>query len=371
MLTKRQTQEKFLLGDKTDGQRDEQNGNVITSKPFSPEPKWVASEAMIVDLEPTGSGNSQTLRYSDTTQPTYQPAALDQNKLTPSKVPVTRSISLQSKFLSSNTEGEKANHQRAERDELNGGTKVSKICARWPPQKADENWMGKNTHSLCQRRHSAPKHLSWPATDIEPMVVSMPPSYASVKDISPTSSPTSAKSVNDSVKVSIPFQVQGQQQSPRVEQQSDAWASSVSVCVPFQVNENGESVPISPFANKKSLPSSSPRDSIAEADTREVSISTIKESNLTTSPNSQHVVKSSTTAQQTEGDSFSAMNKMSPSQPSLPKGNTSLLTPDDGKGVSRDMADAGVVNKPRAISSPPSPSQGKRKISSKGMYHMT
>ena len=97
----------------------------------------------------------------------------------------------------------------------------------------------------------------------------------------------------------------------------------------------------------------------------------IKESNLTTSPNSQHVVKSSTTAQQTEGDSFSAMNKMSPSQSSLPKGNTSLLTPDDGKGVSRDMADAGVVNKPRAISSPPSPSQGKRKISSKGMYHMT
>lgn len=371
MLTKRQTQEKFLLGDKTDGQRDEQNGNAITSKPFSPEPKWVASEAMIVDLEPTGSGNSQTLRYSDTTQPTYQPAALDQNKLTPTKVPVTRSISLQSKFLSSNTEGEKANHQRAERDELNGGTKVSKICARWPPQKADENWMGKNTHSLCQRRHSAPKHLSWPATDIEPMVVSMSPSYASVKDISPTSSPTSAKSVNDSVKVSIPFQVQGQQQSPRVEQQSDAWASSVSVCVPFQVNENGESVPISPFANKKSLPSSSPRDSIAEADTREVSISMIKESNLTTSPNSQHVVKSSTTAQQTEGDSFSAMNKMSPSQPSLPKGNTSLLTPDDGKGVSRDMADAGVVNKPRAISSPPSPSQGKRKISSKGMYHMT
>lgn len=365
VLTKRQTQEKFLLGDKTDGQRDEQNGNVITSKPFSPEPKWVASEAMIVDLEPTGSGNSQTLRYSDTTQPTYQPAALDQNKLTPSKVPVTRSISLQSKFLSSNTEGEKANHQRAERDELNGGTKVSKICARWPPQKADENWMGKNTHSLCQRRHSAPKHLSWPATDIEPMVVSMSPSYASVKDISPTSSPTSTKSVNDSVKVSIPFQVQGQQQSPRVEQQSDAWASSVSVCVPFQVNENGESVPISPFANKKSLPSSSPRDSIAEADTREVSISMIKESNLTMSPNSQHVVKSSTTAQQTEGDSFSAMNKMSPSQPSLPKGNTSLLTPDDGKGVSRDMADAGVVNKPRAISSPPSPSQGKRKISSK------
>lgn len=371
MLTKRQTQEKFLLGDKTDGQRDEQNGNAITSKPFSPEPKWVASEAMIVDLEPTGSGNSQTLRYSDTTQPTYQPAALDQNKLTPTKVPVTRSISLQSKFLSSNTEGEKANHQRAERDELNGGTKVSKICARWPPQKADENWMGKNTHSLCQRRHSAPKHLSWPATDIEPMVVSMSPSYASVKDISPTSSPTSTKSVNDSVKVSIPFQVQGQQQSPRVEQQSDAWASSVSVCVPFQVNENGESVPISPFANKKSLPSSSPRDSIAEAGTREVSISMIKESNLTTSPNSQHVVKSSTTAQQTEGDSFSAMNKMSPSQPSLPKGNTSLLTPDDGKGVSRDMADAGVVNKPRAISSPPSPSQGKRKISSKGMYHMT
>lgn len=365
VLTKRQTQEKFFLGEeKTDGRCEEQNSNVSTMKPSLQQPKW-STEAMIVDLGSTGSVSSQTPSYSETTRSSRSSSHFvtsDQNFPTSQstdKVSGVKSI-MQGKASSSVVEGRRANVEQTGLDTLDGSPRVSRIRSRWPPWYTDENRMGKSTQSLGERRDSAPKHsVSFPADITEAMVVSMSPSYTIMKDVTPNGSPTSPKSVIDSVMVPIPFQVQDQQQSSSTEQQSD-------VCVPFQVIENKERVCILPSLDNQSLPSSLPSDPTAEAEVRTASIPIIQESK-TMSLNSLSVSKSTTTIRDTEGDSFSAINELSVCQTSLPTESFSFLSPDGDKGVSQDSADGGVVKKFRARSSSPSSTEGKRKAL-KGTY---
>ena len=239
-------------------------------------------------------------------------------------------------------------------------TKGSKTSSKLPYQPLDRGGIERqSTQSLTKRRDFAPRHLPCPEQSAKindrshAMVVSMSPSYTCTKDITP-SSPLSPKSVSDSVMVSIPFQVHGQQPSSRPEQQSDAWSSSVSVCVPFQVDENSAGVFVSPsqFDNQP-LPTS-----LLAKQTTEVLVHAGSVPFLQETPKSQSVSESLTKERKTEKTS-SAMNKIISSELSLPVESSSFVCPDDDKGVSQDRTDGRVSTKPRVQ---PSPTPDKRKL---------
>lgn len=259
--------------------------------------------------------------------------------------------------------------EQAGLDIFDENTKGSKLSSRLPPQPLypDRDRSDQSTQSLGKRRDFAPRHLPCPAQATDDvshaMVVSMSPSYTSVKDITP-SSPLSPKSVSDSVKVSIPFQVHGQQQSSRPEQQSHVWSSSVSVCVPFQVNEDGACVSVLPSFDNQLLSTSLLDKQTTEQVARATSVPFLQEPLDSLNSNSVSVTESPTMERNTENAYSSATNKMSSSQPSFPIKSSSFLSPDDGKGVSQDTTDGGPSTKPRSHSTP---TTDKRKLL-KGRY---
>ena len=252
VLSKRQSQEKLFLGERSD-----QNSSVSSSEPSMQQTKW-PSEAMIVDLNSTKSNpqwpssaslRSQSQRFSP---PSQAWISSDSNSRV-SQVKTNEQDNISSRVV------ETTNVAPAGLDALDGNTKIGKISSRWPPQ---PRYPESSDEPLGWHRASAPKHLSCPpeiesaVQGSEVMVVSMSPSYTSVKDIT-QDTPKSPKFESDSVKVSIPFQVQGQPQlSVKEDQRSDAWSSSVSICVPFQVNENGDGVSVLSSEPSVSLASS-------------------------------------------------------------------------------------------------------------------
>ena len=251
VLSKRQSQEKLFLGERSDGH---QNSSVSSSEPSLQQTKW-PSEAMIVDLNST-KANPQwpgSVSVKSQSHPFATPSqawiSSDSNSRV-SQVKKNEQDNISSRVV------ETTNVAPAGLDALDGNTKIGKLSSRWPPQ---SQYLDSDGESLGWRRASAPKHVSCPqemesaVQGSEVMVVSMSPSYTSVKDIT-RDSPKSPKFESDSVKVSIPFQVQGQtQQSVKGDQQrSDAWSSSVSICVPFQVNENGDGVSV--LSSEPSVP---------------------------------------------------------------------------------------------------------------------
>lgn len=242
-MSKRQTQEKFFLEEKAD---DYQNSSVNSSELTSQKTKW-PSEAMVVDLATTKPAAQRPTSFAVKSQSYHQFAPPNQSWASlgsddrPSEVSEVKA-SEQGNFSSRNAETTYVGQTGL--DAVDGSRNVAKISSRWPPQQKYE--------SLGWRRGSAPKHLSCPP-EIETAVkvsdtkvVSMSPSYTSVKDITPDS-PRSPKFETDSVRVSIPFQVQGHQSQPaKLNHGTYAWSSSVSICVPFQVNENNEGVSVLP-----------------------------------------------------------------------------------------------------------------------------
>ena len=250
VLSKRQTQEKLFLGERPDVRN--QNSSFGSSEPTLDQTKW-PSEATKVDLAST-KPNPQRLSSVGVNGPSYQDTPSNQGWASPD------SINNEQDYFSARAV-ERAEVTQAGLDVLDGNAKVGKLSSRWPPQPRNPDSEGE---SLGWRRASAPKLLSCPpemeraGQGPEAKVVSMSPSYTSVKDII-RDTPSSPKSEVDSVKVSIPFQVQSQspQQAAKPEQRSDAWSSSVSICVPFQVNENGDGVSVLPSG--PSLPVDSSR----------------------------------------------------------------------------------------------------------------
>ena len=365
VLTKRQAQEKFFLGDKTDG-REQQNSTVSSVEQSLHQPKW-SSEAMIVDL---GAD------LESTKSKPQRPGAVEAKSLScypfetsnPNRASLTSNDKV-SRAKSNEQIDEKSTHfveNAVVEQDLEQNTNESKLSSRLPhePLYLDRDQTDPSFQSLGNRRNFAPRHL--PCQDFgdvsQAMVVSMSPSYTSVKDITP-SSPLSPKSVSDSVKVSIPFQVHGQQQSSKPEQQpSHVWSSTVSVCVPFQVNEHGASVPVSCSFDNQLLPTSL----LDEQTTQQVpctsSVPFLQEP--LNSPSSNTVsVSAPTVESDTENGYSSAMGKMSSSEPLFQMKSSSFLSPDDVETGSQDMTDGGVSTKPRSHSSP---APGKRKP--KGRY---
>lgn len=264
----------------------------------------------------------------------------------------------------------KVDIEQAGIDIVKQDTKESKSSSKLPSQPLYRGRTEQSTQSLSKRRDFAPRHLPCPEQTAKisdgshAMVVSMSPSYTCMKDITP-SSPLSPKLVSDSVKVSIPFQVQGQQQSSRPEQQSHAWSSSVSVCVPFQVNENGAGVSVLPSFDNQPLPTS-----LLDKETTEVlvhagSVPFLQQAPKSPSSNSvRSVSESPTKERKTEKTFSSAMNKITSSEPSFPVESSSFVCPDGDKDVSHDMTDGRAATKPRVH---PSPTPDKRKLL-KGWY---
>ena len=234
VLSKRQTQEKQFLGERSEGQ---QNSSIGSLEPALQQAKW-PSEATMVNPPTTKPKpqrpvpvRSQSYHFAPPSQPWN--SSHSNNRVS------------QQDIIASSRHVETHNIARTGLDVLDGNSNVGKLSSRWPPQ---PRYPESDRGSLGWRRASAPKHLSCPpdmktaVQNSDAMVVSMSPSYTSVKDIT-QETPMSPKFESDSVKVSIPFQVQSQNQQPiQPSQASDAWSSSVSICVPFQVNENGDSV---------------------------------------------------------------------------------------------------------------------------------
>lgn len=240
VLSKRQTQEKLFLGERSDGR---QNSSVGASESTLHQP----SEAMIGDLTSTRP-NPHRPSYAVVKSQTYQLAPSNEGSDSidswVSQVQANEQGKLSSRVVDASNVA-----QARGLDVLDGDAKVGKISSRWPPQARHPDSDG---DSLGWRRASAPKHLPCPSEmesavrGSDAMVLSMSPSYTSVKDIT-QDTPLSPKSESDSVMVSIPFQVQGQKQpAEKPDQRCDAWSSSVSICVPFQVNENGDGVSVLP-----------------------------------------------------------------------------------------------------------------------------
>lgn len=243
MLSRRQSQEKLFLQEKPD---ENQHNSLSSTEPVLQETKS-ASEALLVDLDsskPYRQRPSSFALGSQSVQLASAKHGLASSDSTSKVHQVNHASGLESS-VSSLKIGASNNVTHTGRDVLDKNTNMGKLSSRWPPPRNTDN----EGESLGRRRASAPKHLSCPPDmdltkqDPEVMVVSMSPSYISVKDIT-QDNPSSPRVQSDLVKVSIPFQVQGQQnqQSEKPAQGSDLWSSSVSVCVPFQVNENGDSV---------------------------------------------------------------------------------------------------------------------------------
>lgn len=239
VLSKRQTQEKQFLGERSEGQ---QNNSISSLEPALQQAKW-PSEAMMVNPPST---KPKPQRSVPVRSQSYQFA------------PPSQAWTSQQDIIASSRHVETQDIARTGLDVLDGNSNVGKLSSRWPPQ---PRYPVSDRGSLGWRRTSAPKHLSCPSDmetalqNSDAMVVSMSPSYTSVKDIT-QETPMSPKFESDSVKVSIPFQVQSQNQKPiQPSQTSDAWSSSVSICVPFQVNENGDSVSL--LSHEPSLPADS------------------------------------------------------------------------------------------------------------------
>lgn len=242
VLSRRQSQEKLFLDEKPAGN---QHSSLSSSEPGSQETK-LASQAVIVDLN-ASKPNPQ--------RPSSVAVRRQSLQLAPSKEVRTSSDSTnkvsqvdsaigQEKCISSRTVVDSSNVTQTGLDSLDNNGNIGKLGSRWPPPRNPDI----KGESLGLRRVSAPKHLFFPPEvevtkpESDVMVVSMSPSYISVKDIT-QDTPSSPRFESDSVKVSIPFQVQGQSQQPeKADHGTDPWSSSVSVCVPFQVDENGASV---------------------------------------------------------------------------------------------------------------------------------
>lgn len=360
VLTKRQAQEKFFLGDKTDG-REQQNSTVSSVEQSLHQPKW-SSEAMIVDL---GADTASTKSKPQRPEPveakslSYYPFETSNQKWAS-----LTSNGKVSRAKSDEQIDEKSTHvveNAVLQQDLEQNTNESKLSSGLPPGALylDRGQKDPSLQSLGNRRNFAPRHLPCPEDgDVsQAMVVSMSPSYTSVKDITP-SSPLSPKSVSDSVKVSIPFQVHGQQQSSRQEQEpSHVWSSTVSVCVPFQVNEHGASVPVAcSFDNQ--LPLTSLLDEQTTQQVPRTSSVPFLQEPLNSPSSSTVSVSAPTMKSDTENAYSSAMDKMSSSEPLFQTKSSSFLSPDDVETPSQDMTDGGLSTKPRSHSSP---APGKRK----------
>lgn len=376
VLTKRQAQEKLFLGEKTDG-REQQNSTVSSLDPSLQVPKW-SSEAMIVDLatdleksksQRPGSVEANSLSYHIGHSNQNWPSSNSNDK-----VSEVKSNEQNDQLLSSVVDGrqtlENSVVEQAGLDIYEENTKENELSSRMPLAQPLYPDMGQSTQSLGERRDFAPRHLSCSAQATEvsdvshAMVVSMSPSYTCVKDITP-SSPLSPKIVSDSVKVSIPFQVHGQQQSSRPEQQSHAWSSSVSICVPFQVNENGAGVSALPSFDNQLLPTTLVDRQTSEQVGRITSVPILQEPLNSPRSNSMSVSESPIVERNTENTYPSAVNKMSSCEPSRPMKSSPLLSADVDKSVSaQDRTDGKAFTKPQ---SQYSPGTGKRKLL-KGSY---
>ena len=216
-------------------------------------------------------------------------------------------------------------------------------ATRWRPQRSDPP-------SLGTRGSDAPRHLPSPpeepstqssetSTGIVPIVVSMPPSYTSKKDAT-EETPLNPESVSEPLVISIPFQVRGQTQPAKSESRSGVWASSVSISIPFQVNENGEGVSVPPLSNSHSstVSSSGGRNALPASN-----LSRASEPSKPT-----HVRFNSTKACdrldfESESDNSSAVEVVAPVLESTPTA-PSILEPDP------DEPDGGAVTKPHAHS---------------------
>ena len=367
MLTKRQTQEKFFLGEKNDG-RPQQNSAVSSSGPSVQHPKQ-HSEGMIVDLSST-KPKSQRPSSVVVKSPSYHFETPNQNcppSHSSDKCSEVKSNE-QDKLLPHYVEDWQvpgnADLEEAGLDNVKEDTTGSRSSSKLSSQSLDRGRTEQSTQSLSKRRDFAPRHLPCPEQSAkisdgsQAMVVSMSPSYTCTKDITP-SSPLSPKLVSDSVMVSIPFQVHGQQPSSRPEQRSDAWSSSVSVCVPFQVDENGAGVSLLTSFDNQPRSTSLLDKPTTEALVLAGSVPFLQETPKLQSSNSVSVSESLTKERKTEKTSSSAMNDIISSESSLPVESSSFVCPDGDKGASQDMTDGRAAAKPRVY---PSLTPDKRKL---------
>ena len=359
VLNKRQTQEKFFLGEKNDG-REQQNRVVSSSGPASVQHLY--SEGIVVDLSSTKSKsqrpssvvvNSQNYPFVTTNQ--NCPPSHSSDKCSEVKSN-EQDHYVEDWQVLGNADGEQAGLGNVEED-----TKGSKSSSKLSFQPLDRGHAEQSTQSISKPRDFAPRHLPCPEQGAKirdgshAMVVSMSPSYTCTKDITP-SSPLSPKLVSDSVMVSIPFQVHGQQPSSRPEQQSDAWSSSVSVCVPFQVDENGAGVSVLPSFDNQPLSTSLLDRQTTKALENVGSIPLLQETPKSQSSNSESVSELLTKERKTEKTSSFAMNEIMSSEPVE---SSSFACPDDDRGVSQDVADGRTATRPRVH---PSHSPDKRKL---------
>ena len=353
-MNKRQTQEKFFLGEKNDG-REQQNSAVSSSEPSVQHPKRY-SEGMIEDLSSKSQMPTSVVvkipSYHDSNDKCSEVKSNEQDKLLPHYVEDWQ--------VRGNAHMEQAGLDNVE--ENIEGSKSSSILSSQP---LDRSRAEQSTQSLSKpRRDFAPRHLPCAEQSAKisdgshAMVVSMSPSYTCTKDITP-SSPLSPKLVSDSVMVSIPFQIHGQQSSSRPEQQSNVWSSSVSVCVPFQVDENGAGVSVlSSFDNQllsTSLLDKQTREALVQAG----SVPLLQETPKLHSSNSVSVSEPLTKERHDEKTS-SVMNEIKSSEQSIPvESSSAFVRPDGDKGVSQDKTDGRAATKPRVH---PSPTPDKRKL---------
>lgn len=357
VLNKRQTEEKFFLGEKNDG-REQQNSSVSSSGPSVQQSKRF-SKGMTVGLSSTKS-KSQRPSSVIVKSPSYHFETPNQNCSSSNSSDKGSEVRLNEhdKLLPHNVEDWQVLHvEQAGLDIVEQETKRSKTSSKLSCQPLDRGLMEQSPQSFSKRRDFAPRHLPCPEQSAKindgshAMVVSMCPSYTCTKDITP-SSPLSPKLVSDSVMVSIPFQVHGEQPSSRPEQQSDAWLSSVSVCVPFQVHENGAGVPVLPFQfDNQPLATSLHDKQTTEALVHTGSVPFLQETPKLQSSNSVSVSESLSKDKKTENTS-SAMNKMISSEPSLPVECSSFVCPDNDNGVSQDMTDGRAATKHGILRSP-------------------
>lgn len=358
VLNKRQTQEKFFLGEKNDG-REQQNRFVSSS---GPSVQHLYSEGMVVDLSSTKSKsqrsssvvvNGQNYPFETSNQNCAPSHSSDKCSDVKSN---EQDHYVEDWQVLGNADVEQAGFDNVEED-----TKGSKSSSKLSFQPPDRGRTEQSTQSISKRRDFAPRHLPCPEQGAKirdgshAMVVSMSPSYTCTKDITP-SSPLSPKLVSDSVMVSIPFQVHGQQPSSRPEQQSDAWSSSVSVCVPFQVDENGAGVSVLPCFDNQPLSMSLLDRQTAKALENAGSIPLLQETPKSQSSNSVRVSELLTKDRKTEKTSSSAMNEIISSEAVE---SSSFVCPDRDKGVSQDVADGRTATRPRVH---PSHSPDKRKL---------
>jgi len=369
VLNKRQTQEKFFLGEKNDG-REQQNSAISSLEPSVLDAKRY-SEGMIEDLPPTKS-KSQRPTSVVAKSPSYHFETPNQNCPTSysnDKCSEVKSNE-QNKLLSHHVEDWQvlgnADMEQAGLDDVEEDSKVSKSSSKMSSQPLDRSRAELTTQTLSKpRRDFAPRHLPCAEQSAKisdgshAMVVSMSPSYTCTKDITP-SSPLSPKLVSDSVMVSIPFQVHGQQPFSRPQQQSTAWSSSVSVCVPFQVNENGAGVSVLSSFDNQLLSTSVLDKQTTEALVQAGSVPLLQETPKLQSWNSVSVSESLTEKRNTEKTSSSAVNETISSEPSIVvERSSAFVCPDGDKDVSQDTTDGRAATKPRVH---PSPSPDKRKL---------